>query len=181
MNLWTQQTAVWAIGPIAILARVNALARSYRCPYRWAVRRRLGDRQEMWWLTELDAFLTEGKLALHMASLHGRSARPRVQDLHAMERRPVHDGPRQFTSDPAELAIRSDWITSVHQSSPRTVTSLVTSRRRTGAYPDNSILVRGNVACLADTLQPARPDPVARSAHRTRPTAHPAHTPGGRA
>ena len=56
--------------------------------------------------------------------------------LHAMESRPIHNGPRQFTGDPAELAIRSDWITSVHQSSPRTVTSLVTSRRRTGAYPD---------------------------------------------
>ena len=76
--------------------------------------------------------------------------------LHAMESRPVHNGPRQFTGDPAELAIRSDRITSVHQSSPRTVTSLVTSRRRTGAYPDNPSLVRGDVACLADTLQPAR-------------------------
>ena len=73
--------------------------------------------------------------------------------LHAMESRPVHNGPRQFTSNPGELAIRSDWITSVHQSSPRTVTSLVTSRRRTGAYPDNSILVRGDVACPAETLR----------------------------
>src|SRR5258708_9746877 len=73
--------------------------------------------------------------------------------LHAMERRPVHNGPPQFTSDPAELAIRSDRITSVHQSSLRTVTSLVTSGRCTGTYPGNSSLVRGNVACLADTLE----------------------------
>ena len=40
--------------------------------------------------------------------------------LHAMERRPVHDGPRQFTGDPFEQVIRSDRITSVHQSSLRT-------------------------------------------------------------
>ena len=79
--------------------------------------------------------------------------------LHAMESRPVHDGPRQFTSDPSELAIRSDWTTSVHQSSLRTVTSLVTSRRRTRTCPDISILVRGNVACPADIFLPVRQGP----------------------
>jgi hypothetical protein len=99
--------------------------------------------------------------------------------LHAMERRPVHKSSRQFTGEPSELAIRSDRVTSVRQSSPRTVTSLVTSRYCTGAYPGNSILVRGNVACLADTIQPARqeswsaqctPDEADRTAgaHRSR-------------
>jgi hypothetical protein len=75
--------------------------------------------------------------------------------LHAMESQSVHRRLPQFTSDPPEQAIRSDCITSVHQSSPRTVTSLVTSHPRTGANPDNSSLVRGNLACLAGTLQPA--------------------------
>jgi hypothetical protein len=68
-----------------------------------------------------------------------------------METRCVHDGARQFTSDPAELAIRSDRTTSVHQS--WTVTSLVTSRHRTGAYPDISILVRGMIGWPAETLE----------------------------
>ena len=47
--------------------------------------------------------------------------------LHAMERRTVHRNPRQFTRDPAELAFRPEQVTSVHESSLRTVTSLVTS------------------------------------------------------
>ena len=47
--------------------------------------------------------------------------------LHAMERRIVHRSPRPFTRDPPELAFRPEQVTSVHQSSPRTVTSLVTS------------------------------------------------------
>jgi hypothetical protein len=47
--------------------------------------------------------------------------------LHAMERRTVHHGPRQFTRDPSELAIRPEQVTCVHQGSPRMVTSSVTS------------------------------------------------------
>ena len=142
MNLWTQPAAVWAIGPIATLASVKALARSYGCAYRWAVHRRLGDRQAMSWLTELDAFLAVGKPARRVAWLDGWSARPHVQDLHAMESRPVHRSPRQFTRDPAEQVIRSDCITSVHGSSPRTVTSLVTGRRPAGGCPSDPSLFR---------------------------------------
>jgi hypothetical protein len=47
--------------------------------------------------------------------------------LHAMERRTVHHSPHQATRDRAELRIRSGQVTSVHESPPRTVTSLVTS------------------------------------------------------
>jgi hypothetical protein len=57
--------------------------------------------------------------------------------LHAMERRTAHGSPRQFTRDPSELAICPEQVTSVHESSLRTVTSLVTSRRAgQGTRPD---------------------------------------------
>jgi len=52
-----------------------------------------------------------------------------------MERRTVHGSPRQFTRDPADLAIRPEQVTSVHESSLRTVTSLVTSRPRPAREP----------------------------------------------
>jgi hypothetical protein len=136
VNLWTQQAAVWAIGPIPILASVNALACSYRCPFQWAVHRLLGDRQAMSRPTDLDAFLTVGKLTLHVAWLDWWVTCARVQDFHAMERRSVQQGPPRFTRDPAELGIRLGRVTSVHQSSPRTVTSLVTSRVRCRACPE---------------------------------------------
>src|SRR5258708_10882057 len=96
-----------------------------------------------------------------MAYTDGWTTRPRVQDLHAMERQPVHASPRQFTSNPAEQAIRSDRVTSVHESSPRTVTSLVTSRPPTRACRDNPSLFRVHAACVAGPLlpQPVRQAP----------------------
>lgn len=87
----------------------------------------------------------------------------RQASLHAMESRPVHASPRQFTSNPAEQAIRSDCIASVHQSSPRTVTSLVTSRPHTRACPHNPSLFPVHAPCLAGPL----PQPVGR--HPLRP------------
>lgn len=106
--------------------------------------------------------------------------------LHAMESRPVHASPRQFTSNPAEQVIRSDCIASVHQSSPRTVTSLVTSRPHTRACPHNPSLFRVHAPCLAGPLpQPVRQAPHAPgSAHhlgphqrgRSRRGGHPADT-----
>jgi hypothetical protein len=49
--------------------------------------------------------------------------------LACLERRIVHHSPRQFTRDRAELATCPEQVTSVHQSSLRKVTSLVTSPR----------------------------------------------------
>ena len=139
MNPRRSKAALYAIGLIAALASVNALAHTYPGRYDWAIHHRLGGRRVTSLPAEIDVFLTVGKLG-------------QIQHLHAMESRPVHRGPRQFTRDLAELAIRSDWITSVHGSSLRTVTSLVTSSCRTGAYPDNSSLVRINVPRLAGAL-----------------------------
>jgi hypothetical protein len=77
--------------------------------------------------------------------------------LHAMERRPVQDRPPQYTSDPPELGIRSDRVASVHHSSPRTVTSLVTSPRHVRACPAKLRLLRIAVPHLAGPLpQPGR-------------------------
>jgi len=80
--------------------------------------------------------------------------------LHAMESRSVHGSPREFTAAPAELVIRSDRISSVHQSSVRTVTSLVTSPRHTWAWAADPGLFRIEVPRLARSLrQPARRGP----------------------
>jgi len=64
--------------------------------------------------------------------------------LHAMEHRSVHQSPRQATSDPAELLIRPEEVTSVHQSSPRTVTNLVTSQNRHHPENRNNIRILGS-------------------------------------
>jgi hypothetical protein len=100
-----------------------------------------------------------------------------VQHLHAMDSRHVHRSPRQFTWDPAEQVIRSDCITSVHGSSPRTVTSLVTSRSHSWVCPAVPSVFRiarpdqegldsqrsGSAQCTPD-----RPDRTA-GAHARRP------------
>jgi hypothetical protein len=76
--------------------------------------------------------------------------------LHAMERRPVHHSPRQVTCDPLELGICPGQTVSVHVSSPRTVTSLVTSHRhgRTHAAGNHS---RFRISMTRLACPPARP------------------------
>jgi hypothetical protein len=129
MNPRRSKAALYAIGLIAIQASVNALARTYPGRYDWAIHHRLGGRRATSLPAEIDVFPTSGKLG-------------QIQPLHAMESRPVHRSPRQFTRDPAEQVIRSDCITSVHASSPRTVTSLVTSCRDAPGCRANPSLFR---------------------------------------
>jgi len=70
--------ALYAIGVIAILASVNALAHSYAGLYDWAVHHRLGGWQAMSWPAEIDVFLAVGELALYIAYLDGWPARQRM-------------------------------------------------------------------------------------------------------
>jgi hypothetical protein len=78
VNPRTRRAALYAIGAIAILASVNALAHSYAGLYDWAVHHRLGDWQAMSWPAEIDVFLAVGELALYVAYLDGWPARQRV-------------------------------------------------------------------------------------------------------
>ena len=70
MNPRTRRAALYAIGTIAILASVNALAHSYAGLYDWAIHHRLGGWQAMSWPAEIDVFLAVGELALYVAG-HG--------------------------------------------------------------------------------------------------------------
>lgn len=78
MNPRTRRAALYAIGVIAILASINALAHSYAGLYDWAVHHRLGGWQAMSWPAEIDVFLAVGELALYVAYLDGWPARRRV-------------------------------------------------------------------------------------------------------
>jgi len=78
MNPRTRRTALHAIGAIAILASVNALAHSYAGLYGWAVHHRLAGWQAMSWPAEIDVFLAIGELALYVAYLDGWPARQRI-------------------------------------------------------------------------------------------------------
>ena len=78
MNPRTRCAALYAIGAIAMLASVNALAHSYAGLYDWAVHHRLGGWQAMSWPAEIDVFLAVGELALYVAYLDGWPARQRM-------------------------------------------------------------------------------------------------------
>jgi hypothetical protein len=78
MNPRTRRAALHAIGAIAILASVNALAHSYAGLYDWAVYHRLGGWQAMSWPAEIDVFVAVGELALYVAYLDGWPARQRA-------------------------------------------------------------------------------------------------------
>jgi hypothetical protein len=78
VNPRTRRAALCAIGAIAILASVNALAHSYAGLYDWAVHHRLGGWQAMSWPAEIDVFLAVGELALYIAYLDGWPARQRI-------------------------------------------------------------------------------------------------------
>jgi hypothetical protein len=78
MNPRTRRVALYAIGVIAILASVNALAHSYAGLYEWAVHHRLTGWQATSWPAEIDVFLAVGELALYVAYLDGWSARWRI-------------------------------------------------------------------------------------------------------
>ena len=78
MNPRTRRAALFAIGAIAILASVNALAHSYAGLYDWAIHHRLSGWQAMSWPAEIDVFLAVGELALYVAYLDGWPTRQRV-------------------------------------------------------------------------------------------------------
>jgi hypothetical protein len=78
MNPRSRRAAPYAIGAIAILASVNALAHSYAGLYDWAVHHRHGGWQAMSWPAEIDVFLAVGELALYVAYLDGWPARQRI-------------------------------------------------------------------------------------------------------
>jgi hypothetical protein len=77
--------------------------------------------------------------------------------LHAMENRPVHHSPRQVTCNPLELGINSKRTVSVHVSSLRTVTSLVTSHWHGRAHAGDRSRFRVSTTHLA---YPPTPPPV---------------------
>ncbi len=78
MNPRTRRAALYAIGVIAILASINALAHSYAGLYDWAVHHRLSGWQARSWPAEIDVFLTIGELALYVAYLDCWPARQRI-------------------------------------------------------------------------------------------------------
>ena len=78
MNPRTRRAALYAIGLIAILASLNALAHSYAGLYDWAIHHRLSGWQAMSWPAEIDVFLAVGELALYVAYLDGWPTRQRV-------------------------------------------------------------------------------------------------------
>ncbi len=78
MTVRTRRAALYAIGAIAILASVNALAHSYAGLYGWAVDHRLSGWQAKSWPAEIDVFLAIGELALFVAYLDGWPGRQRI-------------------------------------------------------------------------------------------------------
>jgi hypothetical protein len=78
LNQRTRRVALYAIGTIALLASVDALAHSYTGLYGWAVHHRLGGWQALSWPAEIDVFLVVGELALYVAYLDAWPARQRV-------------------------------------------------------------------------------------------------------
>jgi len=78
MNPRTRRVALYAIGTIAILASLDALAHSYTGLYGWAVHHRLYGWQALSWPAEIDVFLLVGELALYVAYLDAWPGRQRV-------------------------------------------------------------------------------------------------------
>src|SRR6266513_5550489 len=78
MNPKSRRMALYAIGAIAILASVNALAHSYAGLYDWTIHHRLGGWQAKSWPAEIDVFLAVGELALYIAYLDGWPAQQRI-------------------------------------------------------------------------------------------------------
>jgi hypothetical protein len=78
VNPRARRAALYAIGAIAMLASVNALAHSYAGLYDWAVHHLLSGWQAMSWPAEIDVFLAVGELALYVAYLDGWPARQRA-------------------------------------------------------------------------------------------------------
>jgi hypothetical protein len=78
MNPRTRRVALYAIGTIAILASLDALAHSYTGLYGWAVHHRLSGWQALSWPAEIDVFLLVGELALYVAYLDAWPGRQRV-------------------------------------------------------------------------------------------------------
>ncbi|HUY48836.1 MAG TPA: hypothetical protein VMV92_24490 [Streptosporangiaceae bacterium] len=78
MNPRTRQAALHAIGIIAILASINALAHSYAGLYDWATHHHLTGWQARSWPAEIDIFLAIGELALYIAYLDNWPARQRT-------------------------------------------------------------------------------------------------------
>jgi hypothetical protein len=75
MSPRTRLVALYAIGAIAILASLNALAHSYAGLYDWAITHRLNAWQSLSWPAEIDVFLVVGELALYVAYLDSWSNR----------------------------------------------------------------------------------------------------------
>lgn len=69
MNTRTRRAALGAIGAIALLASIDALAHSYAGLYGWALHHRLTGWQAWSWPAEIDVFLVVGELALYVAYL----------------------------------------------------------------------------------------------------------------
>jgi hypothetical protein len=78
MNARTRSVALYAIGIIAVLASVDALAHSYTGLYGWALHHLLGGWQAMSWPAEIDVFLVLGELALYVAYMDAWSGRERI-------------------------------------------------------------------------------------------------------
>jgi Protein of unknown function (DUF2637) len=78
VNTRTRQAALYAIGAIAVLASVDALAHSYSGLYAWALHHRLGGWQALSWPAEIDVFLVLGELALYIAYLDAWTGRERL-------------------------------------------------------------------------------------------------------
>ncbi len=78
MNPRTRLAALYAIGVIAILASLNALAHSYAGLYGWASTHRMDLWQSLSWPAEIDVFLVVGELALYVAYLDGWSGRHKI-------------------------------------------------------------------------------------------------------
>lgn len=78
MNPSTRRVALYAIGMIAVLASLDALAHSYAGLYWWAAHHRLAGWQAWSWPAEIDVFLVVGELALYVAYLDGWPARHRL-------------------------------------------------------------------------------------------------------
>lgn len=78
MNLGSRRAALYAIGIIAVLASVDALAHSYTGLLSWALHHGLGGWQALSWPAEIDVFLVIGELSLYIAYVDGWSRRDRI-------------------------------------------------------------------------------------------------------
>ncbi len=72
----SRRAALLAIGLIALLASLDALAHSYAGLYGWALHHRLSGWQALTWPAEVDVFLVVGELALYSTSPTWTPGRP---------------------------------------------------------------------------------------------------------